>query len=286
MPSIALATYAELPDLDDDDLPLARELAALGARVVPAVWNDAGVDWSDFDLIVLRSCWDYDLDPAGFLRWLAQLEAARAPLWNPPRVATWNVDKRHLLELERAGVPIIPTLRAPAGDARRLRACLDELEADEAVVKPAVSLSAHGTWRTSRASAATDEARWREQVERCDLLVQRFVPEIARGGEWSFVHLGGAFSHACRKLPAAGDFRVQQELGGSLERVEPAPELVSQAERVLAAPPGPHLYSRVDGVVVDGAFLLMEVELIDPQLYLRVAPDAARRLAELAVARV
>lgn len=280
MSRIAFATYAGLPELDRDDRFVLPHLKEMGIEVVPAVWNDSRVAWDDFDLIVLRSCWDYDDDPAGFERWLGERERGEAPVLNSPSVARWNLDKTHLRELADQGVPIIPTVWRRAEAATSLRAALDELGWEQAVVKPTISMSAHGTWRTSLETAGDDEERFREQLARGDQMIQRYLPEITRGGEWSLVFLEGEFSHACRKLPKSGDFRVQNDWGGTraLERADPG--LIEAAQRVLSRCPGPQFYARVDGVLVDGAFLLMEVELIDPQLYLAESGPARARFAE------
>jgi len=286
---VAFATCRALPQLDQDDRVALPALSELGIEVVPVVWDDPAVDWSSFDLIVLRSCWDYDEKPAVFLAWLDTLEARGLPLQNPAAVARWNVDKVHLRGLAEAGVPVIPTVWARAGEQRDLAATLRELETEEAVVKPCISLDANGTWRVSAADAPAQEARFLEQLSTRDLMVQRYQPQIATDGEWSLVFLRGEYSHTSRKRPGPGDFRVQTERGGSRAAAEPAPELLTAARRVLAHCPGPHLYARVDGVRSGDAFLLMEVELIDPQLYLEDSPAGtlrfARAVRELAAAR-
>ncbi|MCP3919749.1 MAG: hypothetical protein GY711_29800 [bacterium] len=280
MSSIAFATCARLADLDPDDRELVPELARAGATVRPAVWNDAAVDWESFDLIVLRSCWDYDSDVAAFRAWLDQLERLGPRAWNPAHVMRWNLDKTHLRELEESGIAIVPTTWIRRGSTDTLAGALDVLATEQGVVKPTVSFSAHGTWRAARGTP--DEVRFRAQLDGGhDLMVQRFLPEITTEGEWSLVFLGGAFSHATLKLPAAGDFRVQEEFGGRRRAVDADPALVATCERVLAACPGPHLYARVDGVIVDGAFRLMEVELIDPSLYLADGNGAVTRFAEI-----
>ena len=280
---IALATSARYPDLPADERLVIPALARLGVSAAPVVWDDAGAAWSTFDAVVVRSCWDYHLKVEAFLAWLARVERLGIPVLNPPALIRWNADKRYLLALAERGVAIVPSRVVPRGapDAQEaLLRALDELAADEAVVKPAVSASAHGTWRTSRAAAPADAGRLEALVAAGDVLVQPFVRAVTEAGEWSVLCFRGAPSHAVLKRPAPGDWRVQGELGGTAE-LGTAPSLVlAQARRVLeAAGAGAAAYARVDGCVIDGAFVLMELELIEPQLYLALEPSAPDRLA-------
>jgi glutathione synthase/RimK-type ligase-like ATP-grasp enzyme len=280
---IALATSAGYRNLPADERLVIPALARLGVSAAPVVWDDAGAAWSAFDAVVVRSCWDYHLEAAEFLGWLARLERVGMPVLNPPPLLRWNAHKGYLLSLAERGVAIVPTRVLPRGvpDAREaLLRALDELAADEAVVKPAVSASAHGAWRTSRAAAAADARRLEALVAAGDALVQPFVPTVKDAGEWSVLCFGGTPSHTVLKRPAPGDWRVQGELGGTAE-LRTAPALVlEQARRVLeAAGADAAAYARVDGCVIDGAFVLMELELIEPQLYLALEPNAPDRLA-------
>lgn len=276
---IAFATYPGRPDLADDDRLAAEEIARRGSRVEPAVWDDPSVDWSGFDRIVLRSCWDYHLRLPEFLGWLGSLERAGAPVWNPPAVVRGNADKGYLVELAAAGVPVVPTVRVDRGTAADLAAILDERGWTEAVVKPAVSASAFLTRRIRREETAEAQGDFDHLLTLSAALVQPFLPEIRSRGEWSLLFFAGELSHAVLKRPGAGDFRVQTELGGNALAQKPSPALVAQARRVLERIPGPWLYARVDGVEVDGTFLLMELELIEPSLFLACDPEAPARFA-------
>ena len=258
-------------------------LARLGADAVPIVWDAAAAPWAAFDAVVVRSCWDYHLKVDAFLAWLDRLDRLGIPVLNPTALIRWNADKRYLLELAARGVSIVPTRLVPqgAGDSgRTLLQALEALGADEVVVKPAVSASAHRTWRTSRASAALDAASFGALVAAGDVLVQPFVPAVA-DGEWSVICFGGVPSHAVLKRPAPGDWRVQGELGGTAERrAAPAAVMDGAACVLTAAGAGRAAYARVDGCEVDGVFVLMELELIEPQLYLGLEPAAPGRFAE------
>lgn len=280
MNRIAFATHSGLPGLSDDDRLAVAELGRLGARVEAAVWDDPGVRWDRYDRVVIRSCWDYHLHPEAFLDWLGRLERDGVSLWNPAPVVRANVDKGYLVDLAAAGVPAVPTVRLEPGETADLPGLLAERSWDEAVVKPSVSASAFRTRRVRREDAAAAQAELEELLEVSGVLVQRFLPEIQTRGEWSFIFLGGEYSHAVLKRPKTGDFRVQEELGGSSVLERPAPMLVEQARAVAATIPSPWLYARVDGVEIEGVFTLMELELIEPLLFLGWDPKAPARFAE------
>jgi glutathione synthase/RimK-type ligase-like ATP-grasp enzyme len=242
--------------------------------------------------VVVRSCWDYFLRPAEFHAWLDRLEADRATVYNPVPTLRWNADKRYLRDLEARGVPVVPTHWIPLGAAPSLREIRRRTGWTELVVKPAVSGGAHRTWRSSPGAASVstaDDARLAESAAEGDVMVQPMLAEIEREGEWSLHFFDGAFSHAIVKRPRAGDFRVQLEHGGSVVSVDPTAELIEAARRAIDAAPNagePPLYARVDGCVVNGAFVLMELELLEPALSLAWADGAADRLADALLRRL
>jgi len=281
---VAFVTSHAHSTLSADDRLAVDALGSAGVAVEPAVWTDPSVGWSDFDLVVIRSPWDYHLRAEEFGRWLDKMVMDGIPLWNPADLVRWNADKAsYLREVEDAGVPVVPTECVARGRPLELAAILERRGWDEVVVKPAVSASAWGTSRQSRSTAAEADAMAAEMLRAGSLLVQPFVPEIATAGEWSLVFLGGRFSHAVLKRPAAGDFRVQADHGGSARAASPPPHLVAAAERALSAVRHPWLYARVDGVESAGRFLLMELEMIEPSLFLAHSADAPRAFADATV---
>jgi glutathione synthase/RimK-type ligase-like ATP-grasp enzyme len=283
MASVAFATYDQEPGISADDALGAEVLRRAGVAVTPAVWDDAGVDWSAFDTVVIRSTWDYHLKAEKFERWLQSLAASGANLWNPPGPVLWNTNKRYLLDLAGCGVNAVPTQYLTAGDRPDLKAILERRGWDEAVVKPAVAVGSHAAWRTSRRTAEADQPRFDGQLGARDVLVQPFLPEVTSQGEWSLVFLGEEYSHAVLKRPACGDFRVQEHLGGSSAPAEADQALIEQAQSALAAVGQPLLYARVDGVAREGQLLLTELEIIEPSLFLGLAPGAGQRFAEAIV---
>jgi glutathione synthase/RimK-type ligase-like ATP-grasp enzyme len=198
----------------------------------------------------------------------------------------WNFHKRYLLDLAARGCSLPQTLLLPNGDRRTAAEVLAELGTIEAVVKPAVSMAARGTYRLSLSRLDESEASLASARERGELLVQRFVPEIQTEGETSLLFFGGEYSHAVRKRPAPGDFRSQTEHGGLHEPVAPSVAIRRQAEHVVACLDERPAIARVDGIEVGGELLLMEVELIDPSLFLGHHPEAVARCARVLADRL
>jgi len=280
---IAFVTCEPLPDIHDDDRLVADALQRLGFQVTAAAWNDPAVDWRPFASVVIRSAWDYHLDEGRYAAWLRRCEREGVNLQNPPATVLANMDKRYLADFAHAGVAIVPIEYVERGQKQSLRTLLERRHWMRAVVKPAVSASASGTWRTSLSTAAADQGLFDEEIMRRSLLVQQFAEEIVVSGEWSVVFFDGEYSHAVLKKPAPGDFRVQEELGGYGEPRDPSPAIVEQAHDVLSHAAGPLLYARVDGIERDGKFVLMELEVNEPFLYIGSSGGAAKRFAEVIV---
>ncbi len=284
-PRIALVTCADLPLLAPDDRLAADALRARGAEVTPAVWNDPAVRWDAFDHLVIRSPWDYHHQAGVFARWLDDRETSGVRMSNAYATLRWNMEKTYLRELERRGLPIVPTVWIERGAPLPLAAVLSATGWERVVVKPTVSASAHNTWIVGPTATQEDEERSRRLAADSGVMVQRFMGAIEHQGEWSLVYLGGTYSHAVVKRPARGDFRVQEEYGGSVEPADPPQSIRGAADAVMAAVPKGALYARVDGVMEEGAFVLMELEALEPSLYFREGGTAAAgRFAEALLA--
>ena len=280
MKRIALATCRELPRLTPDDRLLLEALDRRGLGTSIVFWDAGDVRWERFDLVLIRSCWDYHLHGDAFLAWVAAVDRATT-IWNPLPLVRWNVDKHYLRDLANAGVAVAPTRWPCREGPRTLDGIFRSTGWEEAVVKPTVSASAHRTWRVRRTEAQCREAELSRAMAQGDVMVQRYLPEITTGGEWSMIFLDGAFSHAALKSPKPGDFRVQPDFGGTVQQGNPGPELLAAGRRAVAAAPHPWHYARVDGVETDGGFMLMELELIEPALYFAQGPGSADRAADM-----
>lgn len=280
MKKIGFATYQGIPGGTGDDLLAADELRRLGFDVVPVVWDDPAADAAGFDAMVIRSCWDYHLKPESFTVWLDALDQAGVQVINSSRITRWNLNKEYLKDLAAGGVPVPRTVWVEPGSRVDLEELLRENGIDEAVVKPVISLSAYKTWRTSTAQARGHQADFEEVTAERAVMVQELVREVETQGEISFVFLGGEHSHTVLKRPKPGDFRVQEDFGGTREILNPAAALVEQAQAVLDLAGEPVVFARVDAIDIGGWLVLMELELIDPFLFLGFDDRAPRRFAE------
>jgi glutathione synthase/RimK-type ligase-like ATP-grasp enzyme len=279
MKSIALATSSKYPNLTEDDRLLLGPLAERDIQAEPAIWDDPSHDWCSHTAVMIRSCWDYHLHAEKFLYWIAELETRAIAILNAPVIIRWNTDKSYLRDLEAKGVPIVPTYWPDDSDAITLEDRLHELSWQKAVVKPRISATAHRTQLITANDAAAAQALFDDLRRGPGVMLQKYMNSIATEGEWSVMFFAGVFSHAVLKKPQPGDFRVQNDFGGTAKLADPPPHVLSGATRAVEAV-APTLYARVDGVVDEGRFRLMELELIEPALFLADHPQASQRLAD------
>lgn len=265
---------------------MAEALVDRGVRAEWVPWDDPDAEWSRYDLVLLRETWDYPPKLAGFLAWVDSLVKLTS-LVNPPAVVRWNHHKRYLQELAASGIPTVPTTVLTRGSADPY-AAVRAAGAAMVVVKPAVGIGGTDA-RRGRAEDAATAAHVRALLGDGDVLVQPYLASIEASGETSLVVLGGRVSHAVTKLPARGEFRIHEHRGGRYAQVEPAAAEVQLAlaacEAARAMTGEDLLYARADLVAGDdGRPLLMELELIEPSLYLHTVPAATGQLADLVVA--
>jgi hypothetical protein len=281
---VRLVTCAELPAPDPDTPLLADALRADGYAVDVRDWRDPAVDWSAAGVTVLRSPWDYIDRLEEFLAWAARVDAV-SDLWNPLELVRWNTHKAYLLDLHTSGAPIVPTVVLLGGSSASLAGICDAQGWNAVVVKPAVASGAKGAHRAEVGDAAA-QRHLDSLLAWGDVLVQQFVTSIEGDGEQSVVLIDGAVAHGLRKRPVSGDYRVQEEWGGTTELSEPSASLAELATRVCSILPTPALYARIDIVSIGGAWHVMEVEVTEPSLWLNLAPDTTRRFADAIGARL
>lgn len=284
MRKIALATSEAYPALTPDDLLLLGPLAKRGIDAEPAVWSDPSYAWSSSAMVIIRSCWDYHLRIVEFLRWIERLEMLGVPVWNSPATIRWNSNKSYLKELEGKSISIVPTLWLEPGPNISLADGLRRVGWQRAVVKPRVSATAHQTKLIQAEQAEEAQKLFDALRAGSGVMVQKFMEPILSEGEWSLMFFDGEFSHAVLKTPTAGDFRVQHDFGGH-ERLAQAPRFVIEAAEKAIRVAGNTLYARVDGVIEEGVFRLMELELIEPALFLGESTGAAEKLAAAIASR-
>jgi glutathione synthase/RimK-type ligase-like ATP-grasp enzyme len=282
---LVFATCDHQPLITPDDQPLADALQSRGVDVTPIPWTEID-PYSILDAppILLRSTWDYHRVPTMFIAWLQALEDSGRETRNPPGVARGNVDKIYLKDLESAGIAIPNTQWLDRVDADEIDRALDAQGWGRAVLKPRIAATAYGTFLVDRTHAISGDDL--APARSSGAMLQEVVPEIVGRGEVSMVYAGGVFSHAVVKRAKDGEFRVQKDFGGRVEVTTPSAALRSFADRVMTHVPSTCLYARVDVVESNRGPLLMELELIEPELYFLVVPGAADRLAELIVTTV
>jgi len=277
---VAFATYKDLPDLIAGDLLAAEALKKRGVLAQPTMWDELGIDWSQFNAVVIRSCWDYHQRAEEFLGWLARLEGLAIPLWNPAEIVRWNVDKTYLRDLQERGIEVLPSVWLAQYAELKLVDLMKERDWHRVVVKPVISAAADHTHIVAVDEVSEKQAEIETLLQRGGLIVQEFAEEIESQGEWSFMFYGGEYSHAVLKRPAAGDFRVQPHLGGTHAVASPKDALIEQACAILCAVDSQLLYARVDAIERGGRLLLMELELIEPYLFFPEHPKAPERFAQ------
>lgn len=284
MPEIAILTPT--PDYYENwSLPKAHYERLLGPDLAFRSWADPG-DLAGFDLVLPLLAWGYQREVSGWFALLDRLEAEGLPIANPASVLRWNSDKAYLAELAEAGVATVPTLIRESMSDAALTSAREILESQRLVVKPPISGGADGTWLIGPSDPLPAEAAGQR------MLVQPFLPAISEDGEYSLFYFGGHYSHAISKHPAVGDFRVQEQFGGIERAVEPDADAKTLAKAALAATDqllgcGPLTYARIDMVRdAEGNFRLMELELIEPSLFLHFAADKGALFAEAVMGAV
>ncbi len=273
---IALATAADQEFTDQDDAPLLAALEAAGHQAELHAWDDPRVAWQDLDAVLIRTTWDYPARRDRFVAWAAEV-AAVTTLHNSAEVVRWNTHKGYLLELEERGMPLVPTAWLARGDHVDLGALATARDWPEVVLKPAIGAGGDGLLRCTPPQG---QDHLDALTAAGDALVQPYLPSIETVGELSVVLFDGAVSHAVRKRPAEGAFLVQIDRGGSYEPVVSIPEDAARLARWVVEVTGHDpLFARVDLLVDDaGTWLVNEVELTEPGLYMHLVAGSAERL--------
>lgn len=275
---VALATTPGSELISQDDPLLLAVFEDLGIDAVRAVWDDPTIEWSLYDHVAIRTTWDYHVRLEEFLGWIKRITTVTL-VHNDPRLIPWNAHKAYLIELAERGVPIVPTCVLSGASA--IDPAFQTLGGSAVVVKPEVGASAQGARRFG--AGAFEEVRDHTEALLTEgkVLMQTYLSAIETEGELSLAWIGGEIAHAVQKTPAKGDFRIQVEHGGSNRRVAIPNGARSVAGACIAALEVVPTFARIDLVQNDaGDWLLMELELIEPELMLEWAPESALKLAE------
>jgi glutathione synthase/RimK-type ligase-like ATP-grasp enzyme len=265
---------------------LMTGLEARGLRTRRVAWSNAEFDWKRARAAVFRSTWDYFDRFAEFSAWMDRV-AGGLQFFNTPELVRWNVDKHYLRDLAGRGVNVPVTRFIERGQTTTLDEVMAANGWNEAILKPAVSGAARHTYRLNAANLEAHESVLRELLREESMMVQPFLGSVLTQGELSLMVIGGRCTHAVRKIAKPGDFRVQDDHGGTVHPHTPTAEEIAFAEAAVAACPQSPLYARVDAVRDEsGELSMMELELVEPELFFRFHPPAADALAAAIAARL
>ncbi|MEM9950309.1 MAG: hypothetical protein AAF846_01815 [Chloroflexota bacterium] len=272
MKSVALVTYSGRPELSPSDQTLLNPLKKRGIQPTPTIWNDTTVNWQQFDAVVLRSCWDYYRHAQLFRQWLTQLQDAGVPLYNSPKTVLWNMEKTYLRDLAQHGVKTIPTIWAKT--SIDLHEIMETKGWDRVVIKPAMGASAYGVHLVETSQVHEKLAVFETMLQAGLVMIQPVIEEI-QNGELSLIFFQNEFHYAIRKTPGTGTIFVNSAYGGSYTKTEVDEKTVKVAQSILSIAQkltgqDTFLYARVDGILVDTEFVLMELELIEPGLFMDI----------------
>ena len=263
-----------------EDHLVQRALEKRGLKVRRINWDDPEVDWSETRYILFRSTWDYFERFPEFENWLEGVKG-QTSLLNPYDTVRWNLDKHYLLELATKGIHIPPTRFMEKGEKKSLTEFVAETGWNEIILKPVVSGAARHTYHFKPGESEYHEEIYHKLVRDEAMMIQEFQHQVPKKGELSLVVIGGKFTHAVLKKAKSGDFRVQDDFGGTLHSYDPSKEEIAFAERVVSNCEEQALYARVDAIWDNkNQLAISELELIEPELWFRFNPDAAEKLAE------
>lgn len=280
---IALATCAELPGWEVDDQPLIASLQSKGATVAFPIWNDAHVDWEQFDITVIRTTWDYHLKKNEFVAWCNSVPR----LFNNAAIVSWNTHKSYLRELSKQGVAIAPTVWIDTGEKIDAGRTMEQFKTDRGFIKPQVGACASDTLRFTLDNVKEAQVFLDSQLHQ-DMMMQPYIASVETEGELSAIFIDGTLSHGVQKIPVAGDYRVQDDFGASdMPYTFTKSEVREMNKTLLAVPDNASLlYARFDYLRSDeGTLLLNELELVEPSLFFRHSEESASLLADAIIKR-
>ena len=263
-----------------EDNYLVDGVRAKGLTAERVRWDDANLDWSNVGTIVFRSTWDYQDKLDHFNAWLEDVKT-KTKLFNSYKTIRWNLNKRYLQDLAENNISVVPTVFLDVGERAKLQDIYQEIGAEEIVVKPTISAGGIDTYRISAKDLNGFEERFQNLLSEKALMIQPFQSNILQQGELSLMVMNGQFTHAVRKNAKAGEFRVQDDHGGTVAEHHASAEEKQFAELAVQACPEMPYYARVDVVYdAEGALTIMELELFEPELFFRYAPEAAEKLVQ------
>jgi glutathione synthase/RimK-type ligase-like ATP-grasp enzyme len=280
MKRCAFLSMDSLEDFFSYDTMLFEPLKKVGWLAEEVSWRKTDVDWNIYDVVVIRTTWDYQDDAAGFMTCLRRIEASSAQLQNSLKIVEWNISKNYLKDLQNQGIYIVPTLWFDSFSLSEVQAGFTYFDTPQLVIKPLVSANADHTYRLTPENLVQQADQLKSIFANREFMLQPFLNGIVEEGEYSLFYFAGHYSHSILKQPASGDFRVQEEHGGQLKSIQPCEEMLTAARHCLAALPEDVLYARIDLVRHKNEFAVIEIELIEPSLYFNMDADSPQRFVD------
>ncbi|MFH0836539.1 MAG: hypothetical protein V1870_00250 [Candidatus Aenigmatarchaeota archaeon] len=284
MKKVAFITYNEESEMAKPDLLLVEPLKKQGYDVEFISWDEKGVLWTEFDAVVLRSCWDYHIRFKEFSKWLDQLKKNNVCVWNSIDVVKWNANKKYLLDLQSQGISIVPTLIVKQKTTPRLKKIIEDNKWSEIIIKPVIGASSHDISRIKLEEVDSMKKEFSRMLNRTDVIIQPFMKEVLLTGEYSFIFFDDDYSHAVLKTPIYGDFRTQKKYGAIEISTQPNKNMIKQVRNIIKTAmkllKSRFLYARVDCINCNGKMLLMELELIEPYLFFEHDKQATMRFVD------
>lgn len=283
LPSFVTWKVPEREEILSDENLLIKEFESLGHNAFNIIWSDKSVNWNEYDIAIVRSAWDYIDRYEEFIRVLKKINDSTCRLYNPYKTIVWNSDKNYIFDLEKWGIPVVPTYKTSGIDLNEIKSFFEKNGISEIIFKPVIGGGGADVHRTDIKEMINRHKTLTEKQPHYEYLIQPLVESVMTEGEYSFVYIGRELSHVLLKKPAAGNFLSHVMYGGSIEKVIPDEEDILQAEYILNKLVPDYIYVRLDLLRIDKKLSVIEVELIEPILFFDLAPGCAGKLARAVV---
>ena len=276
----AILTIKDLSDFACYDDLLVPPMDTLGWDISFIPWDLSDVNWNDYDIILIRSTWDYQSRIQEFLKVLDSIDKSKSLLINPLPIIHWNIEKTYLIELEAKGIGTIPSLFQKKFSPKEIIQSFLKFNCDKIIIKPVVGANADNIILGSKFDIKSQLHEIQGIYSELPHIIQPFLNSVLKEGEFSLIYFNEKFSHALSKIPKEGDFRVQEEHGGKINIIKRLPiKIQNLADKVIKVLPKNCFYSRIDILLMHGEPKVIEVELIEPSLYFNLDPESSKMFA-------
>ena len=276
----AVLTMDNLVESNNEDKLLDQPMLDIGWKTEHVSWRNSSVKWEKYQAVIIRSTWDYQENADAFIQVLSDIENSSVQLLNPLKIAKWNINKQYLKEVSQNGAEIIPTIWVDRFEFDKIDFYFQQFNTKQIVIKPTISANSENTFWIDKATYSDSRDELIQSLNDKQLMVQPFIPAIIEEGEYSMFYFADQLSHCVLKTPKKGDFRVQEDYGSTMTKVQANQGLQKAGIKALQSLPEKVLYARVDLVEYQGSYKLMEIELIEPSLYFNLDETAPKRFVK------